>query len=184
MTPLDLLYSWQSLFLAVVIATMTQSFKHLVEGLIERYSGGDGRAKRKASIANVTLFPMFPLLLGGLIGRFFPIRPEYLVRYVNENHTSMAVYAMWGASIGQFSDYLYQRSKAFLPLPILWKGSETPETPEKGSETPETPEKVPTPKTPKAKKSRKRPKPRTKPVPVEQVPVEQVPAQEPEQPSS
>ena len=169
MTPLDLLYSWQSLFLAVVIATMTQSFKHLVEGLIERYSGGDGRAKRKASIANVTLFPMFPLLLGGLIGRFFPIRPEYLVRYVNENHTSMAVYAMWGASIGQFSDYLYQRSKAFLPLPILWKGSETPATPEK----------VPTPKTPKAKKSRKKPKPRTKPVPVEQVP-----APEPEQPSS
>lgn len=169
MTPLDLLYSWQSLFLAVVIATMTQSFKHLVEGLIERYSGGDGRAKRKASIANVTLFPMFPLLLGGLIGRFSPIRPEYLVRYVNENHTSMAVYAMWGASIGQFSDYLYQRSKAFLPLPILRKGSETPATPEK----------VPTPKTPKAKKSRKRPKPRTKPVPVEQVP-----AQEPEQPSS
>ena len=169
MTPLDLLYSWQSLFLAVVIATMTQSFKHLVEGLIERYSGGDGRAKRKASIANVTLFPMFPLLLGGLIGRFFPIRPEYLVRYVNENHTSMAVYAMWGASIGQFSDYLYQRSKAFLPLPILWKGSETPATPEK----------VPTPKTPKAKKSRKKPKPRTKPVPVEQDP-----AQEPEQPSS
>lgn len=169
MTPLDLLYSWQSLFLAVVIATMTQSFKHLVEGLIERYSGGDGRAKRKASIANVTLFPMFPLLLGGLIGRFFPIRPEYLVRYVNENHTSMAVYAMWGASIGQFSDYLYQRSKAFLPLPILWKESETRATHEK----------VPTPKTPKAKKSRKRPKPRAKPVPVEQVP-----AQEPEQPSS
>lgn len=173
MTPLDLLYSWQSLFLAVVIATMTQSFKHLVEGLIERYSGGDGRAKRKASIANVTLFPMFPLLLGGLIGRFFPIRPEYLVRYVNENHTSLAVYAMWGASIGQFSDYLYQRSKAFLPLSVLWKDAVTPE-------------KDTSPKAPKAKKPRKKAKPRTKPVPVEPVPVPvgQVPVQEPEQPSS
>ncbi len=169
MTPLDLLYSWQSLFLAVVIATMTQSFKHLVEGLIEKYSGGDGRAKRKASIANVTLFPMFPLLLGGLIGRFFPIRPEYLVRYVNENHTSLAVYAMWGASIGQFSDFLYQRSKAFLPLPILWKDTETPAKP-------------PVPKAPKTKKSRKK-KSRTKPVTAPVTP-EQVPVQEPEQPSS
>lgn len=116
MTPLDILYSWQSLFLAVVIATMTQSFKRLVEGLIERYSGGDGVAKRKASLANTTLLPLFPLVLGGLIGRFFPIRPEYLVQYVNENHTSMAIYAMWGASVGQFSDYLYQRAKGFLIL--------------------------------------------------------------------
>lgn len=180
MTPLDLLYSWQSLFLAVVIATMTQSFKHLVESLIERYSGGDGRAKRKASIANVTLFPMFPLILGGVIGRFFPIRPEYLVRYVNENHTSLAVYAMWGASIGQFSDYLYQRSKAFLPLPILWKDEVTPAT-------------APAPKAPKpAKKSRKKgrgrakptqPKP-TEPNPTELKAEEQVPAQVPNQPSS
>jgi len=174
-TPLDLLYSWQSLFLAVVIATMTQSFKHLVEGLIEKYSGGDGRAKRKASVLNVTMFPMFPLLLGGVIGRFFPIRPEYLVRYVNENHTSMAVYAMWGASIGQFSDYLYQRAKAFFPLPVLWKESADPE-------------KAPTPKVPKSKKSRKRSKSRVKPIPAKpEAPppaVEQPPVTEPTQPSS
>lgn len=114
MNPLDFLYSWQSLFLAVVISTMTQSFKCLVEGLIERYSGGSGSAKRKASLANTTLLPLFPLLLGGLIGRFLSIRPEYLVRYVNDNHASTAVYAMWGASVGQFSDYLYQRAKRIM----------------------------------------------------------------------
>lgn len=147
MTPLDLLYSWQSLFLAVVIATMTQSFKKLVEGLIERYSGGDGEAKRKASIANATLLPLFPLLLGGVIGRFLPIHPEYLVRYVNENHTSTAVYAMWGASIGQFSDYLYQRAKGLLPRTAPLKAA------------------APTPKPPGGKKKtqKKRAKPKVVP---------------------
>lgn len=121
MTPLDILYSWQSLFLAMVVAVMTQVVKTLLEDLIERRSGGSGREKRKASIFNTTLFPLVPLILGGILGRFFPMRPEYLVRYVTENHASTLVYVLWGVSIGQLSDYLYQRLKVFRPSPVVWR---------------------------------------------------------------
>lgn len=112
------MYSWQSMFLAVVVAVTTQSLKRLLERVIKHRTGGDGEAKRKASVINVALFPLVPLVLGGLLGRFFPIRPEYLVRYVTENHTTTLVYLMWGVSVGQLSDYLYQRTKRFL-LPGL-----------------------------------------------------------------
>ena len=113
MNGLDLLYSWQSLFLAVIIATMTQSFKRLVETLIDKGHGG-GEARRKASVLNTVLLPLFPLSLGALCGWLLPLRPEHLVQYVAETHSSSLVYVMWGASVGQFADYLYQRGKKFL----------------------------------------------------------------------
>jgi hypothetical protein len=119
MSPLDLLYSWQSMFLALFLLTATQLFKGLVEFLIAKYYGGDGREKRRSSPANLALLPMFPLALGAILAWLAPIRPDYLVRYVTDNHLSKLVYAMWGASIGQFADYLYQRAKWLLSPPIM-----------------------------------------------------------------
>ena len=62
------------------------------------------------------VLPLVPLLSGSLIAAFIPIRPEALVQYVTQHSGgSRLAYAMWGAAIGQFSDYLYQRFKKMLP---------------------------------------------------------------------
>lgn len=122
MNPLEILYSWQSLFLAIVIAGITQSVKHGVDIYLEGRQGDSpdrktGREIRQQNaLVNNTLLPLFPLFLGALLGAFLPIQPEPLVLYVTTHHSSSAVYAMWGASVGQFADYIFQRAKQLLDV--------------------------------------------------------------------
>ena len=122
MNPLEILYSWQSLFLAIVIAGITQSVKHGVDIYLESRQGDSpdrktGREIRQQNaLVNNTLLPLFPLFLGALFGAFLPIQPEPLVLYVTTHHSSSAVYAMWGASVGQFADYIFQRAKKLLEV--------------------------------------------------------------------
>ena len=122
MNPLEILYSWQSLFLAIVIAGITQSVKHGVDIYLESRQGDSpgkktGREIRQQNaLVNNTLLPLFPLFLGSLLGAFLPIQPEPLVLYVTTHRSSSVVYAMWGASVGQFADYIFQRAKQLLDV--------------------------------------------------------------------
>lgn len=120
MNPLDILYAWQSALLAVVIVGLTQGVKAGIEAYLVLKNAGTtktGRELRKEiSVLDRAILPLVPLVSGALMGAFVPVRPEVLVQYVNEHGGgSRLAYAMWGAAIGQFSDYLYQRFKRMLP---------------------------------------------------------------------
>jgi hypothetical protein len=118
--PLDILYAWQSALLAIVIVGLTQAVKAGIEAYLALKHAGTTKTGRelRGEVAGIdrAVLPLVPLLSGAILGAFVPMRPEVLVHYVNEHGGgSRLAYAMWGAAIGQFSDYLYQRFKKMLP---------------------------------------------------------------------
>ena len=120
MNPLDILYAWQSALLAVVIVGITQGVKAGIEAYLLIKNAGTTKTgkelRKEISVLDRAILPLVPLVSGALIGAFVPLRPEVLVQYVNEHGGgSRLAFAMWGAAIGQFSDYLYQRFKRMLP---------------------------------------------------------------------
>lgn len=120
MNPLDILYAWQSALLAVVIVGITQGAKAGIEAYLLLKNRGTTKTGKELrgeiTLIDRAILPLVPLVTGALIGAFVPMRPEVLVQYVNEHGGgSRLAYAMWGAAIGQFSDYLYQRFKRMLP---------------------------------------------------------------------
>jgi hypothetical protein len=120
MNPLDIIYAWQSALLAVVIVGLTQGVKAGIEAYLTFKNKGTGKTGKElrgeVAMIDRAALPLVPLISGALIGAFVPMRPEVLVQYVTEHGGgSRLAYAMWGAAIGQFSDYLYQRFKRMLP---------------------------------------------------------------------
>lgn len=120
MNPLDILYAWQSALLAIVIVGLTQGVKAGIEAYLLIKNKGTGKTGKELrgeiAVIDRAVLPLVPLLSGSLIAAFIPIRPEALVQYVTQHSGgSRLAYAMWGAAIGQFSDYLYQRFKKMLP---------------------------------------------------------------------
>ena len=120
--PLDALYSWQTALLAIVIVGLTQSFKAGLDSvLVFRGRNSDvsktGKELRaEIRTVNSILLPLFPIVLGALIGSLVPVRPDQLVSYVKLHaEGSITPYALWGAAVGQFSDYLYTRVKNLFP---------------------------------------------------------------------
>jgi hypothetical protein len=117
---LDIIYAWQSLFVAVVIVGLTQGVKTGIEAwllLKNKEKGKTGKELRaEVALLDKLVLPLVPLIAGALIAAFVPVRPEALTQYVTQHgHGSKLAYAMWGAVVGQFSDYLYQRVKRLLP---------------------------------------------------------------------
>lgn len=120
MNPLDIIYAWQSALLAVVIVGLTQGAKAGIEVYLLIKNKGTTKTGKElrgeVAILDRAILPLVPLVSGAFMGAFVPMRPEVLVQYVTEHgHGSRLAYAMWGAAIGQFSDYLYQRFKRMLP---------------------------------------------------------------------
>lgn len=120
MNPLDILYAWQSALLAVVIVGLTQAVKAGIEAYLLIKNAGTTKTGKElrgeVAVIDRAVLPLVPLVSGALMGAFVPVRPEVLVQYVTEHGGgSRLAYAMWGAAIGQFSDYLYQRFKRMLP---------------------------------------------------------------------
>jgi hypothetical protein len=120
MNPLDIVYAWQSALLAVVIVGLTQGAKAGIEAYLLLKNKGTTKTGKElrgeVAILDRAILPLVPLVSGALMGAFVPMRPEVLVQYVTEHgNGSRLAYAMWGAAIGQFSDYLYQRFKRMLP---------------------------------------------------------------------
>jgi hypothetical protein len=120
MNPIDILYAWQSALLAAVIVGLTQAFKAGIEAWLTFRNNGTTKTGKELrgeiTLIDRALLPLFPLVMGAMMAAFIPIRPEALTQYVTEHgHGSRWAYAMWGAAVGQFADYLYQRVKRLLP---------------------------------------------------------------------
>jgi len=114
--PLQILYSWQSVLLAVVITSIT----HGVKASIDVYMGGTDLRKQKRWMRKLVL-PAIPLSVGAVLGMLVPLKPDVLMEYVATHHVSpYLIGATYGIAIGQFADYLYTRfmNKAPTPPPV------------------------------------------------------------------
>lgn len=105
-----------ALGLAIVVYMATQLVKTIVDTAMGK--DDDGVPKRKKNVwLNRLVFPAVPVVLGILIAVFVPMRPTFLIDFVNEYVTgfsSTMVYGAYGAIVGQFSDYGYTKAKKFL----------------------------------------------------------------------
>lgn len=103
--PLSMFLSWQTLVLAMIIATVTSGAKTLIDVIM---GGSDKRKKNK--VLTELVLPAIPALLGVLFGALLPLHPDPLIAYVREHEHSMyLVGASYGFVVSLFSDWLYQR---------------------------------------------------------------------------
>lgn len=125
MGPIDILYCWEALLCAATCTGMTQ----LVKTIIDVATGNAaeaatptvkdmvkvGKALRQRNIiVNRFVLPMTPIAVGALYALLVPARPAAILEYVAEHNigwTAYLVYAAWGASCGQFADYIWTKVK-------------------------------------------------------------------------
>ncbi len=128
--PVEILYSWQALLVAITAAGLTQLIKTIYDIVVGQMAAKRaaaagtkpmkmGKAKRQSNPwLNRIVFPIVPIVLGALIGAFVPLRPEVLVEYVGAHvehwFWQHSVYALWGAACGQFADYVFSKAKAMV----------------------------------------------------------------------
>lgn len=132
MNPLDLLYSWQAVLIAIAATGVTQLIKTVLDVVWGHKDAQPtptvkdakkvGEARRKRSlIVNRLVLPMAPIWTGALMASVIPIRPEALVEYITAQHIEgwgrILVFAAWGAACGQFADYGFSKVKAALQGP-------------------------------------------------------------------
>lgn len=112
MGPLDIFIGWQPLLIAAVVYMLTQ----LVKSILNAAMGGKEKRQQNRIVTRIVL-PALPPLLGALAA-FIPAHPQSLVDYIASNELSWEVgqliFAAWGATCGQFSDYLYSKIKALI----------------------------------------------------------------------
>lgn len=129
MGPLELLYSWQALLIAVAATGVTQLVKTILDvvwGHIDAQPTPTMKAKqatgaelrRRSIILNRFVMPMTPILTGAVMAMVVPARPDALLEYITTHHIAgtgaMLIYASWGAACGQFADYGFSKVKSAL----------------------------------------------------------------------
>jgi hypothetical protein len=137
MNPIEFLYSWQAVLVAVTATGITQLVKTLIDIIwgtraIKKAASipppaADGTAApapkpaqvgkeiRKSSLViNRLVLPITPILVGALFAVLVPARPDVIVEYVTTHEvgtTQYLIYAAWGAACGQFADYFWSKIK-------------------------------------------------------------------------
>lgn len=103
--PLSMLLSWQTLILALIIATLTSGSKTLIDVL----AGGTENRKGKPVLSELVV-PAMPMVIGSCLGCVLPIYPDILIEYAAEHSSPIYVIgAAYGFVVSLFSDWLYQR---------------------------------------------------------------------------
>ena len=142
MNPIDVFYSWQSLLLAVAVSGIVQAVKTGIDTVYgtspARQSAPGvkvhhvGKELRKSN-ALITrgLLPLLPIIMGAVLAMLVPLRPDILTAYAEGKGggRDWSIYALWGAAIGQFADYIYQQIKRNLPGRFGSNGSLPPSSP-------------------------------------------------------
>jgi hypothetical protein len=78
--PIEILYNWQSVLLAVGVSAAVQGVKRALDIAL------GGKDKRKAvRLVTQVLLPLLPLLLGSLGAILVPLHPEKLTEYVTSH---------------------------------------------------------------------------------------------------
>lgn len=111
MGPLELIYSWQALLLALMVCGIT----HTTKTLLDYFLGKEAR-KENVFVTRI-LLPSVAVVSGIVLAIVVPLRPEVLLNYADQydlNWTRYLVYGSWGGACGQFCDYFYSKVKAFM----------------------------------------------------------------------
>lgn len=125
MGPLELIYSWQFLLVAMCASGTTQFFKTVIDVARGVKEDADGtlsiweylgrQARADAIVLNRIVFPTLVVLLGAGYAMLIPARPEVLHQYAEAykltQFETYMVYGAWGAFCGQFADYAFTKLK-------------------------------------------------------------------------
>jgi hypothetical protein len=109
--PIEIIYNWQAILLAVAVSAVVQGIKHTLNIAF----GGKEKRKEVRWVTEV-LLPLMPLFIGALGAILVPLHPDTLTTYITA-HTNVkpwVAFGAWGAAVGQFSDYLYQRARSVM----------------------------------------------------------------------
>lgn len=106
--PIAVLVCWQSVVLAVAVASLTHVFKRAID-----YRFGSPEIRRKHIWVQRLLLPSIPLMLGVLVSVSVPLHPDALMTYMASHEfvglRKWAILAIYGLVVGQFSDYVWSR---------------------------------------------------------------------------
>jgi hypothetical protein len=139
MGPIEILYCWQALLIAVAATGITQLVKTILDvtwgarhptstpSMSDAKKLGEELRKRSI-IVNRFILPMTPILVGALLAIVIPAQPDVLIQYVRDNGHENSwkvymIYALWGGACGQFSSYGFDRVKTALGV-----GAKPPES--------------------------------------------------------
>lgn len=107
--PLSVLICWQSLLLALCVATGTHGVKSAIDYAIE----GGKEARRQKIFVNRIVLPATPIVLGAAVAVLVPLHPEALLQYITDHGLGggkkLAIMIAYGSCLGQFSDYVWHR---------------------------------------------------------------------------
>ena len=125
MGPLDLFFGIAPLLVAAAVWMVMAAIK----AIVSRVMGGKEKRKSNLWVTRV-IMPALPPLLGFLIAMFIPVHPDSLVQFVDDPLRELsawqgrAVYGVWGATCGQFSDYFYSKVKSLIEQATKKEGPE------------------------------------------------------------
>lgn len=120
--PIEILYCWQALVMAVAIYMLTHTIKAAIPHLYTP------KTEKGKVILKRVVMPAVPPLLGFIGSIIVPLHPEVLSAYVTE-HVKNAfqgamIYGIWGAAVGQFADYAYTKVTKLLGAIASQSGTE------------------------------------------------------------
>jgi len=128
MNPIEILYCWQAVVVAVVATLTTTLIKSIIDVVWGKTAPEPtpgvkemakiGMMKRKGTLVlNRIVIPGIPIVAGALFSSFVPLHPDVIVEYVSTNGIEgigkTAIFAGWGAGCGQFADYTWTKIMAF-----------------------------------------------------------------------
>lgn len=106
--PLNVLICWQTILLALGVATSTHGVKRVID-----YSVGGAEARKKRVFINNVILPGVPIFIGCVYGILVPLHPDALTEYITAHSLSgvkeYLIYGVFGMCVGQFSDYVWHR---------------------------------------------------------------------------
>lgn len=127
MGPLEVAYSIPAVILAAMVVGLTQLTKTLLDlwfgirtpNLVPGTALAAGKADRQDRVfLNRLILPAIPVLWGVLLAVAIPFRPEAVTEFVTaqvpQKWATYVIFGMWGATVGQFADYIYTRLKELI----------------------------------------------------------------------
>jgi hypothetical protein len=118
MNPLSLIFSWDTVVVAVAASVLTQLAKLGIDYLVgieqssaraRLRSGADVR-KHRPALSKVAL-PVLPLFFGFVLGAILPLGPDVLIAFAGQTGKTgvspAVLFGAWGLVAGLLGDYVY-----------------------------------------------------------------------------
>ncbi len=139
--PIEVIWCWQALLVALTAAGMTQFIKAATDAAHGKAVPTPtptlkdmvavGKARREENVVlNRVIMPSVPVFIGALIAVIVPMRSDIVAAYAlktAESWDDYLIFAIWGGTCGMFADYAVTKAKSLLD--DLIKRTKPPSTP-------------------------------------------------------